>query len=76
MAHFLCLSLAERSFVKAWKRYQSNGSRKPKTEEYVEVLQSAQFCKKHQDGGDKINKLLLSFVRNIKNIQYQQINTR
>lgn len=74
MAHFLGLSLVEQSFVKAWKRYQSNEASilKPKIKD-VKVLPN--FTEKDQDGGHKINKLLVSFVRDTINLQYQQINT-
>ena len=47
MAHFLCLSLVVQSFVKAWKRYQSNEASilKPKIKD-VKVLEKAQFYRK------------------------------
>ena len=62
MAHFLCLSLVVQSFVKAWKRYQSNEASilKPKIKD-VKVLQSAQFYRKRSRWRSQ-NQQTLSFI--------------
>ena len=62
MAHFLGLSLVEQSFVKAWKRYQSNEASilKPKIKD-VKVLQSAQFYGKRSRWRSQ-NQQTLSFI--------------